>query len=132
MFAKSKLSLILRLLAVATAAWLPIAASSARVCCFSCGTGSLVEAPRHCCHTTCQSDSTDQSPKCPQETCHCSDDSLYDSSLAGVEIESSSDSLDMVLPVPQPIPPQSGWYCKIIKVSRSSTQTCAVLSRFLC
>lgn len=135
MFAKSKLSLIFRLLAVVTAAWLPIAACSARACCFSCSAGSLVHTPRHCCHSgshSGQSLCADQLPKCPHEVCHCSQSSNYTSSLNVSEPEGQSDSLDLVIPAAQLSPAKSDWCGEILKVSRSSTQTCAILCRFLC
>ena len=135
MFAKSKLSLIFRLLAVSTAAWLPIAACSARACCFSCSAGSLVQTPRHCCHSgshSGQSLSTDRLPKCPQEVCHCSQSFNFTSSLNESQSESLSDSLDLVIPAPQLSPTKSDRCGDILKTSRSSTQTCAILCRFLC
>ena len=135
MFAKSKLSLIFRLLAVATAAWLPIAACSARACCFSCSAGSQVQTTRNCCHSgshSGQSLSTDQLPKCPQEVCRCSGNSNYTSSLNAFEPEGLSDSLDLVIPAPQLSPTKSDRCGEILKTSRSSTQTCAILCRFLC
>lgn len=135
MLAKSKLSLIFRLLAVATAAWLPVAACSARACCFSCSVDTHVQTPRHCCHSGSHlghSLSTDQLPKCPQEVCRCSQSSNYTSSVNASQPESFSDSLDLVIPAAQLCPAKSVRCGDILKISRSSTQTCVILCRFLC
>ena len=135
MFAKSKLSLIFRLLAFATAAWLPIAACSARACCFSCSVGSQVQTPRHCCHSRShsgQSLSTEQLPKCPQEICRCSQISNYTPSVNASQPEALSVSLDLVIPAAKLSPAKSDQRLEIVEISRSSKQTCAILCRFLC